>query len=338
MNSGIIKRAEKFLVRSIQLQLYLTLISSPILIYWGLPISVVSPLGNIIFHPLLTIFLFLSSLIFFCQILHIPYGPLTYALQKSCHAFTYLLGFGSQEWLIGFAKPPFWTLCIAPLAALLIFSCKKTCTPYRSIWCLLLLSLLLGTIMKYNCRIQPITTIAYNNAELKLLYADNQLVLIDPGILGSKISAPSWVEFTLVPQIIQMTGKTTIDQIVILQPSQLTFDSLTTLAMTCQIKKIYIPLWKGAMTKNQKRSYARFMQTIKNNNISIVRIKSMTHIELGTEKLTLSPLRQKIKTKSMEYPAWLASGTIKETPFNCHSHRAILNSSRNMHNLNTVCQ
>lgn len=132
MNYSILKRTEKFLVRSFQLQLYLTLISGPILVYWGLPISLASPIGNIVFHPLLTLFLFLSSLIFFCQILHIPHGICIYGLQKTSHLFHYLLGLGSQQWLMGFIKPPLWILC-CPWGQLHVFCCKKTRTPYRSI-------------------------------------------------------------------------------------------------------------------------------------------------------------------------------------------------------------
>ena len=107
MNYSILKRAEKLLVRSIQLQLYLTLISGPILVYWGLPVSVASPLGNILFHPLLTAFLFLSSLIFFCQILHIPHGIFVYALQKTSHSFHYLLGSWLTTMAYGLCKAPY---------------------------------------------------------------------------------------------------------------------------------------------------------------------------------------------------------------------------------------
>jgi hypothetical protein len=322
MNYSILKRAEKFLVRSFQLQLYLTLISGPILVYWGLPISLASPIGNIVFHPLLTLFLFLSSLIFFCQILHIPHGICIYGLQKTSHLFHYLLGFGSQQWLMGFAKPPLWILFVGPLATACIFCCKKTRTPYRSIGCLLLLSILLGSYLKYTCKPLHITDIACNNGNVKLIYADNQIVLIDPGVIGARLSSNSWVEFTLVPNITQMTGRTSINHLIILQPSQLTFDAICTLAHSCQVKKIYMPLWQGDMTRNQKRSYARFMQTVRENSIEIIRIKSETTISLDQDTLTLTPQIQKIKSKMMEYRVWHVTGSVKSIALDCRSYKA----------------
>jgi hypothetical protein len=322
MNYSIIKRAEKFLVRSFQLQLYLTLISSPILIYWGLPISLASPIGNIVFHPLLTIFLFLSSLIFFCQILHIPHTIFIYGLQKTSHVFHYLLGLGSQQWLMGFAKPPLWILFVAPAATAFIFCCKKTRTPYRSIGCLLLLSLVLGSYLKYICKPLSVTDIACNQGNVKLIYANNQILLIDPGVLGARLSSSSWVEFTLAPDIIQKTGRTTIDHLIILQPSQLTFDALCTLAHACQLKKVYLPLWRGQMTRNQKRSYARLMQTVRDNHIEIIRIKSATTIGLGPDTLTLAPQPQNIKSKMMKYPVWQIAGSIKGAAIDCLSSKA----------------
>lgn len=317
----MIKGAEKFLIRSFQLQMYLTLISGPILVYWGLPVSLASPIGNIVFHPLLTLFLFLSSLIFFCQILHIPHGILIYGLQKTSFLFHYLLGLGSQEWLMGFAKPPLWILIVTPLVTACIFCCKKTRTPYRSICCLLLLSVLTGSYLKYICKPLPATDIACNNGHVKLIYANNEIVLIDPGVLGARLSSSSWVEFTLVPTIIQLTGHTTINHIVILQPSQLTFDALRTLAHSCQLKKIYIPIWQGNMTRNQKRSYAHLMQTVRENNIAIARIKYTTTITLGRDRLTLTPLQEIITSKMMAYHTWHVTGSIAGKYIDCRSRK-----------------
>ena len=321
MNYRILKRAATALVRSIQLQLYLTLISGPILVYWGLPVSIASPIGNILFHPLLTAFLFLSSLIFFCQILHIPHAIFVLALQKTSRSFHYLLGFGSQQWLVGFAKPPLWTLVALPIATGLIFCYKKTRTPYRSIGSLLTLSFLFGAYLNYIANPCPIASIACNQGHVSLVYTNKQVVLIDPGVLGARLAPSSWVEFTLVPTIIKMTGQTTIEHLIILQPSQLTFDAISALCNACRVKKIYMPLWHGSMTQGQKRSYAQLMESVKINNTQFIRIHSDTAIELGTEKLTLSPKQQTIKSKEMAYKAWHVSGTIKATQLDCFSQK-----------------
>lgn len=321
MNYSILKYVEKWLLRSIQLQLYLTLISGPILACWGLPVSTASPLGNILFHPLLTAFLFLSSLIFFCQILHIPHGIFIYALHKTSSSFHYLLGLGSQRWLMGFAKPPLWTLIALPIATGLIFCCKKTRTPYRSIGCLLVLSVLFGAYLKYTCNTLPFATIPCNHGHISILHANNQTTLIDPGVLGARLSATSWVEFTLIPEIIKMTGQTTIAHLIVLQPSQLTFDAIRTLCNTCIVKNIYMPLWLGAMTRGQKRSYAQYMAAVKKNDTKLIRLKYDTTIELGMEKLTIRPLPKTIKSKGMVYHAWHITGMVKNNEINCFSQK-----------------
>ena len=321
MNYKILKRVEKSLLRSIQLQLYLTLISGPILVYWGLPVSVASPLGNILFHPLLTAFLLLSSLIFFCQILHIPHGIFVYALAKTSHSFHYFLAFGSQQWLIGFVQPPLWILLALPLATGLILCCKKTRTPYRSIGCLLALSVFFGTYLKFSSKQLPIASIACNRGYIGMLNTHNQIVLIDPGVLGAHASSSSWIEFTLVPTMIKMTGQTIIEHLVVLQPSQLTFDAVRALCNTCHVKRIYMPFWNGTMTQGQKRSYAQYMDVVQNNAIEIIRIKQGLVIELDSEKLTFIPRKQPIKSKQMGYEAWQVSGTINGKPVNYFSQK-----------------
>ena len=97
-----------WLMNFIYIQLLVTLISLPILVWWGIPISLLSPIGNLIFTPLLTIFLFLASLIFFLELFYIPNQWLIYLLEIVTRFWNYLITFGSNGSLIGFAKPPLW--------------------------------------------------------------------------------------------------------------------------------------------------------------------------------------------------------------------------------------
>jgi UDP-3-O-acyl-N-acetylglucosamine deacetylase len=119
-----------------------------------------------------------------------------------------------------------------------------------------------------------------------------------------------------------MTGQNCIDHLIILQPSQLTFDAIRTLAHSSIIKKIYIPVWKGDLSQNQKRAYAQFMHTVKDNQIEIIRIKSPISIKLGQSFLALMPQPKKIKSKEIEYNAWHITGNIQGTALNCLSHKA----------------
>src|SRR5579872_4558069 len=101
-------------------QLFLTLISLPIIIAWGLPISLLSPIGNFIFSPFLTAFLLLSSIIFFTQIISIPNYPLILLLENLMPLWHYILSFSSSSAMFAFKKPPLFILIVIPLVTLFL--------------------------------------------------------------------------------------------------------------------------------------------------------------------------------------------------------------------------
>lgn len=314
---------KKWLLTSIQLQLYLTLMSSPILAYWGLPISLASPLGNILFQPVLTAFLFLSSLIFFCQILHIPHGICNIALNHTSRLFHYLLGLGSPTWLIGIPQPPLWLIIALPCSASLVMCCKKTRDPLRSIFCLLGISCLTGCYAQYTQHPQSIVEIPCNNTLVYLVNIKNNTLLIDPGALGTVANPESWIEFTLMPAVIKNTGHTTIDQMIVLQPSQRTFKAIT-YCLDSITKKIYMPFWNGDMNPGQKRSYAQLMKAVKQNKATLMRFGKECTITLGPTLLHINALNEKIKNNGLAYPAYSVTGTWENNAVNiisCKAHK-----------------
>lgn len=66
-----------------------------------------------------------------------------------------------------------------------------------------------------------------------------KLVLVDPGVIGQRISSCSWIEYTLIPHIIKTTGKTRINHIILLQPNKVTFDAIALLCTKIEVKNIY---------------------------------------------------------------------------------------------------
>jgi len=314
---------KKWILSSIQLQLYLTLMSSPILAYWGLPISLASPLGNILFQPVLTAFLFLSSVIFFCQILHIPHGLCNLALNYTSHIFHSLLRLGSNSWLMGIPQPPLWLLIALPCSACLIMSCKKTQTPIRSIACLLGISCLTGCYIRYTRHPQDIVEIPCSNKLVYLINIDNNTLLIDPGALGTIANPESWIEFTLVPAIVKNTGRTEVDHMIILQPSQRTFKAIT-YCLDSLTKQIYIPFWNGNMNQSQKRSYAQLMKAVAQNKASLIRFGKEYTLTIGSNSLHINALDEKIRNNGFTYPAYSLTGTWNGNAVNiisCKAHK-----------------
>ncbi len=97
-------RLAYYLTHYIQIQLFITLMSLPVLMWWGLPFSLMSFVGNLIFSPIIVAFLTLSSLIFMTELASIPNYYLVWSLEKVTTVMTTLLSYGSKNWLVAFPK------------------------------------------------------------------------------------------------------------------------------------------------------------------------------------------------------------------------------------------
>ena len=120
----LVNKFKKYIKSFLIVQITCTIVSLPILVYWGLPISVMSIVGNFLFLPFLTTFLVISSLIFFTQLLSIPNDFLIYLLNHFTKWWNYFLQFGKKEWLIGFANPKLFISTFF-IVLLLVVTIKK---------------------------------------------------------------------------------------------------------------------------------------------------------------------------------------------------------------------
>ena len=84
-----------------------------------------------------------------------------------------------------------------------------------------------------------------HNGSLTIIAHNNSLTIVDPGFLGQRISAPTWVEYTLIPLLLKKYGHTTIAHLIILQPTIITFEALDALSNHAIIETLYIPSWQG---------------------------------------------------------------------------------------------
>src|SRR4051812_19287834 len=100
----------------LELQLLISIVILPILIAWGLPTSIMSIVGNLIFAQILTLFIFISALLFTTDLCGIPNFWIAQALEWVTSIWHYVLSFGSAHWLIGF---PAWMFPISCILAIL---------------------------------------------------------------------------------------------------------------------------------------------------------------------------------------------------------------------------
>src|SRR5947207_1404378 len=114
------------LLALLNLQLALFLLSLPVLIWWGISISVMTLIATPLFTPFLTIFLFLSTLIFILTLLFIPCLPLFTLLDIVSAVWIKLLSAASSTFLIELAMPhPVLLLLLSVFHFLLLFHTRS---------------------------------------------------------------------------------------------------------------------------------------------------------------------------------------------------------------------
>lgn len=318
-------RAQKitqWLTHFIELQLFLSLISLPLLIAWGLPVSLLTPMANLIFNPVLTAFLFVSSLLFFTELVGVPNGLLVWALNVITKWWIWVLDWYHHSWLIGFVKPPLWFLILIPGLSLCIIASKKFYSSRVTIIAMSLLFMVICLTLYLQSRVASgVMRVAYNNDELPILHYAQKTVVIDTGIMGKRASAVSWVNYTLIPELIKRTGRLAIDHLIVMQPSIRTFEALVALSEKVQIHNLYLPLWTGTMPRGIWRHYFKLCERVKNDGGALIRIGKYTKkINLSSGfVVNIHPLDAQLKYSEASFSALFVDGSIDKKDFAFYS-------------------
>ncbi len=243
----------------LQIQLFISLCSWPFLAAWGIPLSPASLLGNLMFAPLLSLFLLVSSLLFFSELLSLPNRLLMYFLELITAFWHTILTLGNRSWLFTTAHPPFFLAVLLPGIAGAImmytpFSARQRITAFFVVY------LCAGTIIPYVYSYSSTTlTLPYYNKKLTLIRSRRQTALIDPGIIGRRISAVQHIRYTLLP-FLSTNGITHLDIVIIAKPSHMVFKALSALVESFPVHVIVMPSWHGTLTN---RAWASWEQLLK---------------------------------------------------------------------------
>jgi len=293
-----------YLVRFFYIQMFITLASLPILINWGLPLSIMGPFANLIFTPFLMLFLFFASLIFFSELIYLPNGYLIYALECLVKCWSYILSLHSPLWLISFTKPSLIFLTLLLGLTFFILHTKKAKTMLHALGSFILLLCCLISYFTWQRPDSSCITLACNRGTITILKSDNQTILIDPGYLGQSCSTPSWIEYTLNAELHKKLGGNTLDHVIILQPGIFTFEALESLCLHTTIKNMYLVTWQGVGSKNLYRAYGALKRTLNKKNIPLQRIGwHKKSIKLGNNFLEIIPLQEKLPYHEITFPA-----------------------------------
>ena len=198
----------------LELQLLISIVILPILIAWGLPISIMAIVGNLIFAQFLTAFIFVSALLFTSELLGIPNSYIAIILEWITQIWHYFLSFGSARWLVGFSS---WILPISfifAIAACALYYFKVNSQKHRIVW--LSLFCLATPIIHQICKSRSIHTIVSQGSQkMHLIKSHGKIYAFDVGALGARPSSQSWIEYTLTPAMVKNMGATQIDALIL---------------------------------------------------------------------------------------------------------------------------
>lgn len=280
----------------IQMQLFMMLVSLPILVAWGLPLSIMSIVGNLIFSPFLIIFLLISCLIFFFELCCLPNSFLIMCLEQVTQLWSWCVSHGASSWLIGFKKPPLWVLWIIIVGLLSILHHKKLQYARRRFAALVLFLLLVFVTLKfYALQKVVIKDIPCALGSVTALKIGSTVSVIDSGAMGKRY-APQWVEYTLVKEMVEQFGSMDIDHLILTRPTALSLEYAAQLCSFMNVHTIYLVTWRGDSEKKQLWAYGRLRAILAEKKGSIIRIsKNPIRLNLTQEyTLMLEPQQEQL--------------------------------------------
>lgn len=233
----IVQKLKTNLFFFLELQFLISLVILPILIFWGLPISIMSIPGNLLFAYFLTIFIGLSALLFSTDLLGISNDFIAYMLESVTDIWYYLLSLSSHDWLIGF---PLWMFSISLFLGILgcnLYRYKNITQNTRV--------LILATLFLANFCIKIIDSnslksilVMQGSQRMYLIKIHNKIYAFDCGALTARPSNQSWIEYTLSTNLIKEMGATKIDTLILSKSNTRTKDSLKSLSEHIKVNHI----------------------------------------------------------------------------------------------------
>jgi hypothetical protein len=307
----LLRKIGNWLLDFVYIQSYVTLLSLPILIAWGLPFSLFSPLGNLVFNPFILIFLLISSLIFFGALLGIPITWLSYCLDTITSWWLSCMNLAPHNSSVGFYEPPWILLVLIPVATLAIVHHPLTRARNRSIACFMTVMILISAVSLLS-RSNDILSIPCNKGAITVLHHRKQTIVIDPGFIGQRPSGKQWAQYELIPAITKRTGIAQLNTVICLQPSATILQALEQMCHTTSIERLMIPYWDGTVSKGMNRSWHSLKRTAESYGTKIVRIGYKEQLVPGCPELSIQPTGKTIKSGEYSYPALQISGIFDE--------------------------
>jgi len=270
LRRGFGSHVKNFLKNFILSQLIITLVLLPILVCWGLEISLAGIIGNLIFAPFLIIFLMLSTLIFFTEFFGVYNIPLVYLLNKFTLFWDALLEQGSKSWLIGFIKPP--TILLLPVTILAFIAIKHPSVKTFIQKFLVLSFCLILMVLFLNCwPVKKENFFTFNDKLLISKNPDGKITIIDKGFFNKTKTIEKAAEFEVKPFLVQNLGTTKIDNLIIQKTSGKSFNGAKQFCKILNVKKVTLPFFTDKLNTQGWRLFFELRRFLSENKIGFER-------------------------------------------------------------------
>ena len=235
------------LQQALLIQALLMLVATPFLIAWGVPIAILSPVGNLIFTPWLLLFLALALLVTGCELLAIPNQGLIAFLETVTTYGLKLMSWGSPDWLVGFPLSSLWGFSFLALATVACISLLPR--PYipKTLAGLSFLAALYGA---YVYLTPPSQTESWQftlkpKYALEIQYQNGQLILIDKQRCLAQLADPvQWCEQQLQPALYQRYGTVKNQRLVLVNPTSRIQQLIPALQQRLKLQAVQVvPKW-----------------------------------------------------------------------------------------------
>ena len=269
----LLNRFYNQIIQFLQMQLFLSLASLPILVAWGIPFSLATVMGNFLFSPFLTLFLLLSSLIFFTELIFIPNAWLIIALEYISNIWLWALSFGTKKWLVGFAIHGFWIAFIGSLCGFIIMQHKVLGRKTISLIALIGISVITVFGLVYVKPYSQEIKVFCGKKAAQVIVLGSSIVIKDNGVFSLKKAGQSWVEYNVLPEIIKKSGCLEIELVIVEKADGNTFQALKELLLHASVKRIIVPYFLHNLSSYEWRLFYEFKALAKKENCIIIRKK-----------------------------------------------------------------
>ena len=223
-------------------QVVLMTVSLPFLVAWGIPFSLASIFGNLLFTPFISLFLFVSSLFFICNVFGYAPSYLIYILEIISNIWVKALSYGSPSWMS--TIPYGSSLLIGLYGSILIYASVTTewhklyKNPMNiiSISLMLMLSFCIGSNLLNQDHPRLI-----ENRLLIHPTEEKTVKIYDAGYLSRPGSVTSKVHYDLQQALTSSYGLPPITEYISNRLNKKTCQGLAELCKVTMIKKIVLP-------------------------------------------------------------------------------------------------